>query len=85
MVALNYGTWSIMVLFYGFLNYFKMKRLMFFLGISAFFILTPFQFLSTQFFGIFGLMLSQLLYFIGCFIVILVILNNKFKKLYHNA
>jgi O-antigen/teichoic acid export membrane protein len=82
MVALNYGTWSIMVLFYGFLNYFKMKRLMFFLGISAFFILTPFQFLSTHFFGIFGLMLSQLLYFIGCFIVILVILNNKFKNLY---
>ncbi len=82
MVALNYGMWSIMVLFYGFLNYFKMKRLMFFLGISAFFILTPFQFLSTQFFGIFGLMLSQLLYFIGCFIVILVILNNKFKNLY---
>ncbi len=82
MVALNYVTWSIMVLFYGFLNYFKMKRLMFFLGISAFFILTPFQFLSTHFFGIFGLMLSQLLYFIGCFIVILVILNNKFKNLY---
>lgn len=85
MVAIVYGTWSVVMLFYGFLNYFKMKRLMMYFGVGGLLILAPLQYLATQYMGILGLMGCQLLYFLVCLVVILVILNQKFKKLYHNA
>jgi O-antigen/teichoic acid export membrane protein len=83
MIATTYGLWSIVMLFYGFLNYFKMKRLMLYFGLGGLLILAPLQYLTTQYMGILGLMGCQLLYFLGWLVLILVILNQKFKKIYN--
>jgi O-antigen/teichoic acid export membrane protein len=83
MIATTYGLWSVVMLFYGFLNYFKMKRLMLYFGMAGLILLTPLQYLATQYLGIMGLMLCQLVYFSVCLGVILVILNQKFKKIYN--
>jgi O-antigen/teichoic acid export membrane protein len=83
MIATTYGLWSVLMLFYGFLNYFKMKRLMLYFGLTGLIILTPLQYLATQYLGIMGLMLCQLVYFSVWLVLILVILNRKFKKIYN--
>jgi O-antigen/teichoic acid export membrane protein len=83
MIATTYGLWSVVMLFYGFLNYFKMKRLMLYFGLAGLIVLTPLQYLATQYLGIMGLMLCQFIYFSVCLGVIVVILNQKFKKIYN--
>jgi O-antigen/teichoic acid export membrane protein len=85
MIATTYGLWSIVMLFYGFLNYFKMKRLMLYFGLAGLIVLTPLQYLATQYLGIMGLILCQLIYFSVCLGVIVVILNQKFKKIYNHS
>ena len=72
--------WAIISLFYGFLNYFKMKRTMMYFGLCALVFLLPMQFYGAKIYGVYGLMGFQFLYFLACLIVILIILNKKIKS-----
>jgi O-antigen/teichoic acid export membrane protein len=79
MVALVNGAWSIVALLYGFLNYFKMNKLLLYFGLAALLLLFPMQLFGAKFLGIYGLMFSQFIYFVFCLIIIIIILNKKIK------
>lgn len=83
LVALSYGLWSFISILYGFLHYFKLDKIFFTLGLLAIFILVPFQYFGAHFYGIYGLILSQIIYFSTCFLILGIIILRKMNNIYH--
>jgi O-antigen/teichoic acid export membrane protein len=82
LVALSYGLWSFISILYGFLHYFKLDKIFFTLGLLAIFILVPFQYFGALFYGIYGLILSQIIYFSTCFLILGTMLLRKINIFY---
>jgi O-antigen/teichoic acid export membrane protein len=83
LIALNYGLWSFISILYGFLHFFKMDKIFFTLGLFALFILVPLQYLGAYFYGIYGLVLIQIIYFSICFLILGIIIFRKMNNIYN--
>jgi O-antigen/teichoic acid export membrane protein len=83
LVAFSYGTWSCISILQGFLHYFKMDKIFFWLGILSIIVLVPLQYFATQFYGIYGLLLIQIIYFSTCFLILGTMLLRKINIFYH--
>jgi O-antigen/teichoic acid export membrane protein len=83
LVALSYGLWSFISILYGFLHYFKLDKIFFRLGILSIIVLVPLQYFATQFYGIYGLLLIQIIYFSTCFLILGTMLLRKINIFYH--
>jgi O-antigen/teichoic acid export membrane protein len=82
LVAFSYGTWSCISILQGFLHYFKMDKIFFRLGVLSIIVLVPLQYFATQFYGIYGLLLIQIIYFSICFLILGTMLLRKMNIFY---
>ena len=80
LIALTYGLWSFISILYGFLHYFKMDKIFITLGLFALFVLVPLQYSGAYFYGIYGLLLIQIIYFSTCFLILGIIIFRKMNN-----
>ncbi len=80
LIALTYGLWSFISILYGFLHYFKMDKIFITLGLFALFVLVPLQYFGAYFYGIYGLLLIQIIYFSTCFLILGIIIFRKMNN-----
>jgi O-antigen/teichoic acid export membrane protein len=77
LVTISYGLWSIISLLNGFLNYYKMKKLNFYLGLFSIFIFIPFEIMGVKLLKINGLVYTQIIYFLIIIFVIVIKIRAK--------
>lgn len=85
LVNMSNCLWSILALMYGFLYYYKMKKMIFNFGLISVLILIPLQVFSVYKFGINGIFISQICYFLVCFVVLFNIIFNKLNLETHSS
>lgn len=74
-----YGLWAIISVLYGFLYYFKMKKIVFLFGVFAVMLFVPLEIAATYFYNIYGIILCQFFYFLFCLMIIFRIVLKKMK------
>lgn len=79
LVTTSYGLWAIISLFYGVLNYYKMKKLIFNFGFFSIIILVLVQIIMAYYYRIVGVLVAQIVYLFICFVLILRISLNKIE------
>ncbi len=76
-VSIIYGLWSVIAILYGFLTYYKMKRVFAILGLAAILFFVPLQIICIRYFQIIGLFYGQIGYFVVCIMSILIIVRKR--------
>jgi O-antigen/teichoic acid export membrane protein len=82
IIAMVYFMWSCIMILYGFIGYFKLKKVLFYLGFFSLIFFIPIQIIGAYLYKINGILYSQFLYLTLCFVSLTIYLNKKIKKNY---
>ena len=75
--SIAYGLWALISICYGFLYYYKMKRIILIFGLNSILVFLPLQYLALTYTGIRGMIISQSIYFVICLVIILRLIYKK--------
>jgi O-antigen/teichoic acid export membrane protein len=76
-VSIIYGLWSVITILYGFLTYYKMKRVFSALGLAAILFFIPLQICCIRSFQTIGLFWAQIGYFVVCIFIIIMLVRKQ--------
>lgn len=78
-VSVIYGIWSVIAIFYGFIYYYKLEKIIFLLGVYSIIIFLPLQIIGIKTGSLQGLFLAQIVYLMVCMLILSKTIYSKIK------